>query len=296
MIERQNIQFISQGQSCSGWFYRAAQKEASPCIILAHGFGGTKEMRLDAYAEAFVAAGYNALVFDYRHFGESEGEPRQILDIKKQHQDWHAAIQFARNLPGVDPDRIILWGTSFSGGHVIPVALQENGIAAVISQVPHLDGISTAMAAGPIQNFRLGFAALRDLLRMTLKRSPYYVPIVGQPGTLAAMTAPDAEEGAKRLYPEGFTPNEQVAARIFLQVGLYSPCRLASKLTVPWLMQAAAGDLTTPIKPAVKAVMKSPKSQLIIYNCGHFEVYVPPRFDQTVEDQITFLKHRLQGN
>lgn len=294
MIERQNIRFLSGGVHCSGWFYRTPGRESSPCIVLAHGFGGTKELRLDAYGEIFSEAGYHALVFDYRHFGDSEGEPRQILNIRKQHEDWHAAVRFAKGLPGVDASRIILWGTSFSGGHVIPVAINESGIAAVISQVPHLDGLATAMASGPVQNFRLGIAAWRDLFRMALRRSPYYVPIVGKPGELAAMTAPDAEEGVKRLYPEGYEPNENVAARIFLKVGLYSPGRLASKLTVPWLVQAASEDLTTPIRPAVRAIRKAGRSQLIIYKCGHFDVYVPPRFEQTVEDQLTFLRHCLK--
>lgn len=293
MIERQNIRFTSGVSTCAGWFYQSCNRSSAPCIVLAHGFGGTKEMRLDAYAETFAEAGYHALVFDYRHFGDSEGEPRQILDIKKQHQDWHAAIRFARTLPGVDPGRMILWGTSFSGGHVIPVALAETGIAAVISQVPHLDGVATSLATGPVQGLRLGNAAWRDVARMVLRRSPYYVNIVGRPGDLAAMTAPDAEEGVKKLYPEGFEPNTLVAARIFLHVGLYSPGGKASKLTMPWLVQVATEDLTTPVMPAVKAVMKAPRSKLITYKCGHFDVYVPPLFNQVVEDQLAFLKHHL---
>ncbi len=294
MIEREDIRFLSHGQKCSGWFYRASTKENSRCIVLAHGFCGVKEMRLDCYAEAFAEAGYSALVFDYRHFGGSDGEPRQILDIKKQHQDWHAAIRFARELPGIDPKKIVLWGTSFSGGHVVPVAVKDGGIAAVISQAPHLNGLATAMANGPVQNLRLGSAAWRDVFRMILGRSPYYVPAAGRPGELAAMTAPDALEGVKRLYPEGFEPNENVAARIFLSVGLYSPGRLAAKMNMPWLVQAAAHDLTTPVGPAIKAVMKAPKSQLIIYKCGHFDVYVEPRFNQTIGDQITFLNNCMQ--
>jgi uncharacterized protein len=294
MIERQNIDFLSGDVSCAAWFYRARNTATAPCIVLAHGFGGTREMRLDAYAETFAEAGYHALVFDYRHFGDSGGEPRQILDIRKQHQDWHAAIRTARGMPGVDQGRMILWGTSFSGGHVVPVALQESGIAAVISQVPHLNGIATAMAAGPVQNFRLGNAAWRDVLRMILRRSPYYVHIVGKPGELAAMTAPDAEEGVKKLYPESYEPNEYVAARIFLQVGLYSPGNLAPKLTMPWLVQVASEDLTTPLSPALKAVMKAPQGKLVVYRCGHFDAYVPPCFGQIVEDQLTFLRHSLK--
>lgn len=294
MIERENVQFLSEGLKCAGWFYRAQGKSGAPCIILAHGFGGVKELRLDAYAEAFVAEGYNVLVFDYRHFGESQGEPRQILDIRKQHQDWRAAIRFARKIPGIDPRRIILWGTSFSGGHVVVTAVADNDIAAVISQVPHLDGIATALAGNPIQNFRLSWAAWRDIFRKIFHQTPFYVPIVGQPGTLAAMTTPDAEEGARRLYPEGFEMNEDVAARIFLSVPFYSPGRLAPKLRVPWLVQAAADDSVTPVKPAFRAVLKAPKGQLIIYKAGHFDVYMPPFFDQTVGNQLTFLKNCLK--
>ena len=157
------------------------------------------------YAEAFAGAGYHALVFDYRHFGKSEGEPRLILDIKKQQQDWRAAIRFAKGLPGVYSHRIALWGTSFSGGHVLEIAAtdQDPDIAAIISQAPHLNGFATAAATGFLQNIRLGTAAWRDIANMILRRNPYYVPSAGRPGDLAAMTAPDVVEGVKRLYPRG---------------------------------------------------------------------------------------------
>ena len=295
MEDRQDIQFISEGLKCAGWFFKASGMDKAPCVILAHGFCGVKEMRLGAYAEAFAGAGYHALVFDYRHFGDSEGEPRLILDIKKQHQDWRAAIRFAKGLPGVDSHRIALWGTSFSGGHVLEIAAtdQDPDIAAVISQVPHMNGFATAAATGMVQNIRLGIAAWRDMANMILRRSPYYVPAVGFPGDLAAMTAPDVVEGVKKLYPPGFEPEERVAARIFLSVALYSPGRLAKRLGVPWLVQVAANDLTTPLNPAIKAATKAPKGELIVYQCGHFDLYVTPHFQQTVGDQIRFLKKCL---
>jgi uncharacterized protein len=92
MAERQDIQFNSKGLACRGWLYKPlkTQKEKAPCVVLAHGFCGVKELRLDAYAERFADAGYNALVFDYRHFGSSDGDLRQILDIARQHEDWRA--------------------------------------------------------------------------------------------------------------------------------------------------------------------------------------------------------------
>ena len=96
-MQRENISFTSGGLSCAGWFYPAQTVATAATVVMAHGVAGVKEMRLDAYAERFAAAGYHVLVFDYRHFGDSQGTPRQLLDIKKQHQDWAAAVDYARS-------------------------------------------------------------------------------------------------------------------------------------------------------------------------------------------------------
>lgn len=293
MPEKQDIQFESNGLTCRGWLFRPSQEGKTPCIVLAHGFCGVKEMRLDAYAKRFAEAGYCALVFDYRHFGSSDGEPRQILDIELQHQDWNAAIKYARSLPHVDPEKIILWGTSFSGGHVLAVAVEDKRIASVISQVPHMDGSSSAMAAGIMQNLRLGFASIRDNLNKFLNGRPFYVPALGRPGDLAAMVAPGEYERSRKLFPKNGHFNEYVAARVFLSLSRYSPGKLAPELKIPWLVQVATGDLTTPPKPAMKAAQKAPKGELITYDLGHFEVYVQPDFERTISDQLAFLKRHI---
>ncbi len=293
MFERQDIQFASNGETCRGWFYRPSASGKTPCIVLAHGFCGVKEMRLDAYAERFAGAGYAALVFDYRHFGASDGLPRQVLDIKKQHQDWHAAIDYARSLGNVDSNKIVLWGTSFSGGHVAAVGAQGKKIAAAISQAPHMNGLATAMAVGPIQNLRLGFAAFRDFVAKLLNTAPVYLPALGRPGDLAAMTAAGEYEASRKLFPQNGSINENVAARVFLSLSQYSPGKLASKMKAPWLVQVALNDKTTPTKPAIKAARIAPKGELKTYPIGHFAVYVQPGFEQTICDQLAFLKRHL---
>jgi pimeloyl-ACP methyl ester carboxylesterase len=128
-------------------------------VILAHGFGGTHAARLWAYAERFAAGGASALVFDYRHFGESAGEPRQLLSVRRQLEDWRAALAFGRSLAGVDPSRVALWGTSFGGGHVVRLAAGEPRVAAVISQAP--------LASGP-NVFERTIADQIDFLRRQL--------------------------------------------------------------------------------------------------------------------------------
>lgn len=121
------ITFTSGGVACAAWHLPAAvntlaDERGRPCVVMAHGFGGTRDTGLLGYAEAFAAAGIDAFVFDYRGFGASQGTPRQLVSYRRQRQDYHAAIAAARRLPGVDPERIVLWGTSYSGGHVVAVA------------------------------------------------------------------------------------------------------------------------------------------------------------------------------
>lgn len=129
---------------------------------MAHGLGAVKEMRLDAYAERFTEQGYRVLVFDYRHFGESEGSPRELIDIERQLDDWAAALHYVRALPTVDKRSIVLWGTSFSGGHVIEVARRDPEVAAVISQCPFTDGLASARTLRPVSLLEVSVLAVRD--------------------------------------------------------------------------------------------------------------------------------------
>ena len=78
-------------------------------------------------------AGFTVLAFEYRHLGESGGQPRQVVPIGEQLADWRAAIAFALALPEVHPDCVAIWGYSASGGYVFPVAAGSPELAAAIS-------------------------------------------------------------------------------------------------------------------------------------------------------------------
>ena len=290
-MNRSDITFTSDSLRCAGWFYLADGERPAPCIVMAHGLAGVKEMRLDAYAERFAAHGYHVLVFDYRHFGASDGSPRQLLDIRKQHADWAAAVGYARSRPDVDPSRIVLWGSSLSGGHVIALA-KPLGAAAVISQIPHADGIASVLALGPTQAIKLTGHGLYDAARAVMGLSPHYVAASGEPGSSAVMTAPEAR-GYRRLVPEGQDFDERVAARFALKVGLYSPGRKLRNVSVPVLVQVATKDETTPPGAAVTAAKRARRGVLKTYDIGHFEPYVAPAFDSIIGDQIAFLQQAL---
>src|SRR3954470_12371506 len=295
-MRREDIEFHSGENTCAAWLYRPegdSHEGPHPIVVLAHGFGGVREARLWAYAERFAAAGLAALVFDYRHFGASGGQPRQLLDIDLQLDDWRAAIACARALEGIDPERVALWGSSFSGGHVAMLAAEDHRVAAAVSQGAFLDGLWVLRAAGPRNALRLTVAGLRDEATRLLGRPPYTISIVGPPGSVAAINSPGAEEGYRALFPQGAEFRNEVAARIGLRIASYRPIRHAATITCPWLVCVADGDVVTPPRPALKAAGLAPRGEARRYEGAHFEIYLGELFERIVADQIEFLERHL---
>jgi len=294
-VARSDVTFSSGGVRCAAWLYRPQGDGPHPCVVMAHGFSGVREQRLDAYAERFAEAGLAALVFDYRHFGASDGEPRQLLDIARQLDDWRGAVAFARALDGIDPARVALWGSSFSGGHVVEIAAGDERIAAVVSQAPFTDGLTAIRAGGPKQAARLSLAGIRDQLAALAGRGPVLIPAVGPPDSLAVMTAAEADPGFHSLDPPGSTWRNEVAPRVMLRVGYYRPYAKFKRLRMPVHVALADHDHTTPPGPAARAAKRSPNAEVVRYDIGHFEIYTDPQFERTVSDQTGFLVRNLLG-
>src|SRR5947208_9392417 len=183
---RLDVAFSSAGDECRGWLFMP-DSERPPLVILGHGLGGTREFGLEPYAQRFADAGIAALVFTYRHFGDSGGQPRQLLDIERQLGDWAAALAYGRSLDGIDTSRIALWGTSFGGGHVIEAAARDGAVAAVVSQCPFTDGVAATLAASPRSLICALVPALRDELARLRNKPPVLVPLVGPHRSAAVM-------------------------------------------------------------------------------------------------------------
>lgn len=294
--------FVSGGTKCAVTVFRpdSSSELPTPAIVMAHGFGSPRALRLYAYAERFAAAGYTAVVFDYRGFGDSEGEPRQLLDISMQHEDWKAALSFARSLPGIDADKVVAWGTSFGGGHVLTLAGRGEALAAVIAQVPHVSGPAAVRATGVSSSLRIAPYAIRDQINSLLGRDPVYVPLVASPGDLGIMTTPDALPGLEQLIVGSNLAadayRQDVAARIGLKIGMYSPERVVSKITCPTLVQIARNDAITPCAVAERAADRIPNATVRIYDCSHFDPYVEPAFTGIIADQLAFLRENVPTN
>ncbi|MGI8904732.1 MAG: alpha/beta hydrolase [Solirubrobacteraceae bacterium] len=293
MAERTEVSFDSGGERCAAWLYRPPR--ATACVVLAHGWSAVREQRLEAYAERFAAAGLAALAFDYRHFGASGGEPRHLLDIPRQHEDWRAAIGYARALPGISAGAVALWGTSFSGGHVIKLAAGDARIAAVVAQVPFVDGLHTMLRQAPGHALRLAVEGLRDQAGALAGRSPHMVPSVGPPGSTAYMTSPDAEAGMAAITPPGLAWRNATAARVGLRLGFYRPTRQASRVRCPILFLLADDDVITPPDLAARAAARAPRAEVRHYPGGHFDPYIGELFERMVADETEFLVRQLGG-
>lgn len=293
---REDVSFDSHGTSCAAWLYRPDGVANPAVIVMAHGFAALRVMRLDAYAERFAEAGYAVLVFDYAGWGDSAGEPRRVLDIGGQQRDWRAGVAYARALDGVDTDRIVAWGSSFGGGHVLHLGAEDHDLVAVIAQVPHISGPASAFASSPKVLARLAAAGVRDQLGALAGHGPYRLPAVGKPGSVAMMTSADALPMAERLAGdrwEELSPENDVAARIALRVPFYSPGRSVHRITAPTLVQIAKRDEVTPFDVAMKAARRIPNHDVRTYDCQHFEPYLEPHFDTVVADQLAFLAEHV---
>lgn len=283
-----DVRFDSGDAWCSATLYRPGGPGPHPVIVMGHGVGGLRQMRLPAFAERFVEAGYACLVFDYRHFGGSGGQPRQLLDIERQLQDWQSALRYVRDHAELDNAKIVLWGTSFGGGHVLATAATDGHVAAVVSQCPFTDGLSSAMATNPISSAKVTALAALDKLGASLGRAPIMVALAGKPGTAALMTA-DCEEAYLQLVPPDLAFDNRIAARFGLDIVRYFPGRRARDIVCPVLFCVCDTDTVAPAKATLRHARKAPKGEIKRYRDGHFDIYVGEAFERVVADQIKFL-------
>ena len=290
------ISFRSDGDTCHGLFFDAGNSTA-PCVVMAHGLAGTVDSGLVPFAEALSAAGMHVLAFDYRGFGLSGGAPRQTVSVRRQQDDYRAALAFAASLPEVDPSRLVLWGVSLSGGHVLEVAANPVGreVAAVVALVPLVSGLAAGVHAASRHPARqLASAAVRGGRSRAVEamgREPVMIPVAGPPGSRAAFSLPGAEEAY--LAIAGPSWRNEVAASITVEMGSFRPARAAKQLRIPTLVQIADLDESAPPQATAKVAFKA-RAEVRHYPCDHFDVFTGEWHEAAVRHQISFLTRHLK--
>ena len=300
-MARRDIEFDAEGVTLRGWFYDAdGRSGAAPTIVMAHGFSAVKEMYLDKFAEAFAGAGLNALVFDNRNFGASDGEPRCEIDPVQQVRDYRHAITYASTLDEVDPTRIGAWGSSYSGGHVLVLGAIDRRVKAVVAQVPLVSG-SANIAELVRADFRAGFRQMFDDDRAARFRGdpPAMVPVVAEdPLAPSALPTPDSwtwfTETGKTRAPSW---KNEVTLRTVEMLGEYEPAAYIARISpTPLLMVVAREDHLTPAHLAIDAYERArePK-RLVILPGGHFDAYVDGFDEASVPARDWFVEHLGAG-
>lgn len=287
------------GATCRGelWLPETAAGRA-PVVVLGHGFALRYGDGLTTYATRFVQEGMAALLFDYRGFGVSSGTPREVVDGYQHVLDFLSAVRFVKTRGDViDPARIGLFGTSYSGGHVLVAAAKlrnDPSLRAVVSQVPFVDGISSTFALRrSLLPQAVGHAAT-DLAAALLGRV-VYIPVVNDRG-FAAFNNPEDWDGYRDLMRVGEAFPNRVAARVFASLPLYRPTDWVHLIRTPVLMMAGERDTLIPVRGPRAAAARN--RRFIEYEelrgATHWDPYALPLFTLAAGRQAAFLRERLR--
>ncbi|MCW2676812.1 MAG: putative hydrolase, partial [Modestobacter sp.] len=204
------------GDELEAWLYLPDGDGPYPAVVMAHGIGAIKAGGLAPFADRFCHEGFAAVVFDYRQWGGSDGQPREELSFPRQLEDYSTVIGWAAAQPQIDARRVFAWGTSFAGMYIVELAASDARLAGAIAQAPLVDGLAAAMMVPPPRSLRLRLLglAVRDRLGALLGRAPIYLPGAGAPGTLAVGSTPNALFGQEVMTPTDSTVwHNRVAAR-----------------------------------------------------------------------------------
>jgi pimeloyl-ACP methyl ester carboxylesterase len=261
------------GEEIDAWMYLPDGPGPHPVVVMAHGIGGVKAAGLAPFAERFVAGGFAALVFDYRHWGRSSGKPRQLLSIRRQLDDYRTVLAWAHAQEVFDTTHVFVWGTSFSGMHIVELAAGEPGLAGAIAQCPLVDGLAGVAKIPLSRGLRLMAHAVTDLIGSALGRPPHYLQVSVPPGRLGVIATEDAMTGYARLDPGDGSWSNDITARSVLDVTMHRPVRRAHRARCPLLVVVAEHDTMAPIRPALSVATRAPRGELYRSRGGHYDVY-----------------------
>ncbi|PIC83010.1 alpha/beta hydrolase [Sporosarcina sp. P1] len=299
-MKHEKITFTSEGVPCSGLLYKPEGEGPFPAVVMAHGFSLVKEVFLPEYAKKFADAGLAVLVFDYRNFGESGGEPRQLMDPQMQIEDYRNAISWMASQDFIDGGQIGIWGSSYSGGHVLQIGAADRRVKAIVSQIPTIRGrigMEKKMGTEHVDAYR---QRLMDYRQARYEGAPIeYVQVVNAEGKNCAHTHPEAFEWftqkSEKMAPSWENRLTLESMERYME---YFPTTNADLISpTPLLMVVAMKDGITPPGPAIEVFREKigePK-KLVQLPKGHFDLYDGETFERAQQEAADwFTKHLIK--
>jgi fermentation-respiration switch protein FrsA (DUF1100 family) len=293
---RKDIEFSAEGPTLRGWLYLPEGNGPFPTIVMAHGFSAVKE-HLVREAERFYGAGFAVLAYDHRNFGASDGEPRQEIDPILQIRDYRHAISYARMLPEIDGDRIGVWGSSFSGGHVLVLGAVDRRIKCVVSQVPTISGsASSARRVRPDLVAELLSRLEADREARFAGSLPQRISIVSDnPEEPCALAGEESWQFLVNAAKDAPSWRNEITLRSVEMAREYEPGICVDRISpTPLLMIVASEDTLTPTDLALKAFERAlPLKKLKMIPGGHFPVY-EEHFEEAVTAACDWFTEHLK--
>lgn len=298
---KKDISFKTEdGTALAGWFFAGQNINGSiPTIIMCHGFSATKEMYLQGFAETFQAAGMNVMIYDNRNLGDSAGFPRGEIDPEQQIRDFRDAITYAQSRDDVDADQIGIWGSSYSGAHVLVVAARDRRVKCVVSQVPLVHGLENArrlVRSDHWSGLRAGFVA--DRQGRLSGKDPLTLPVIGENfGDPCALPTEDSHKFFTELPEDkrGRWKNE-ITLRSMEMFTEYEPGDSIARIApTPLMIVVGRDDHLTPADLTLAAYERAlePK-KLLVLECGHFDAYVGDAFKVSAPAQCAWFEKHLK--
>ena len=297
---REDIEFATEdGVTLRGWHYAPDGVDGpTPLVVMSHGYSAVKEMYLDDFAAHFAAGGLGVLVYDNRNLGASDGTPRGEIDPWQQVRDYRTAITWATTQPWCDPSRIGVWGSSYSGAHVLVVAAIDRRVRCVVAQVPLVSGLANARRLDRADLF----AATREMFDADRAdryagKEPQMIPVVWDedPTAPCALPTQDSSDfflGDLDRWP---TWRNEVTLRSIEMFWEYEPGTYIGDIApTPLMMVVAAKDHLTVVDLSLEYYERArePKKLLVLPG-GHFEAYAGEGFALNAPVQLDWFRTHL---
>ncbi|TGL64628.1 alpha/beta hydrolase [Leptospira sarikeiensis] len=284
MIEK--IHLMANEVKIAGDLYLPeGNREKIPAVIMAPGFGGVKEMLIPHYAKVLLKKNIATLAIDYPNFGESEGNPRQHIDIKSHHTSYYSALDYLSSDSRFDPKRLGIWGSSLSGGHSLVVAATDHRVKSIFAIIPY---ISPPLQAVPA----LAGKVFLDLFLRKIGSKGGVLPIAGRPGEIAAMNTDGAWEWMLEMTSDAPTFKNYVTLASLLQMTFYRTSSYAKKIQKPLKVILAMEDSITPAKLVKNAIKGIPNVVIEEYPETHFELF-REHLNTTIESTALWFSETL---
>ena len=296
---REEASFNSNGLICKGWLYlpeNTDTRKRLPAIVMAHGFSAVKEQGLQNFAEQFSNSGFVVLVFDYRYFGESDGKPRCQLHPLEMVEDYRNAITWVSNHANVDPDRIGIWGTSYSGGLVAFVGSIDKRAKAIVAQVPSIIGPDTRRKMNPAKWENVGDILLQDRISRYSTNEINYIKVVAPEGEPCVLPGQESYDAMMGMAEEAPNWRNEITLESLEKIREFDPENLIHMIAPrALLIIAAQDDNLIPIDALNRAFERaSEPKEMSIYPIKHFEIYMGEWRIKAINAAIEWYKNHLQ--